>query len=177
MNTDEFISEWELKKNVKNNNRAVGIAINWRIIPQQSKVVQLFGEEAWSKIGDLYPPIWGNFKRTKLKEWLNPKRPDYKKFIDEEKNKIEFYGKNGLPKGYRKFCAFANLDGSVGVLGDGSHRYINCNYLISQGVNLNKDIKKCKLDLLCLPNPQEVISSVDCPPELKNSSKKTLILD
>lgn len=162
MTAGEFIIEWKDKLDT-DSTPSVGIGIFWnKISIQNSTVQQYFGESAWEKIGIFYPPVWGNFTRTALKEWLNQSRPDYQKFIDEEKVKIEFYDKNGLV--YPLFCALADQSGMVGVLGDGSHRYIDCNYLILRGKDLNNDIKNCRLDILCVPDLTEILSELDLPP-------------
>lgn len=139
----------------------LGIGINWDKILPDSKVIQFHGEYAWKKIGDFYPPLWGGFNRTKLKEWLKNTRPDYDKFINEEKSvgKIKLYDEKGLI--YPNFCAVADETGSEGILADGSHRFIDCNYLIIKGKNLKEDIKKCRLDVLCIKNLNEVLTPID----------------
>lgn len=126
--------------------------------------MQFFGEDAWKKIGEFWAPYWGNFTRTILADWLNRERLDYQKFIDEETvvGKIDLYKTQGLINPY--FCAFADPFGKVGSLGDGCHRYIDCNYLIQAGKDMIKDIKKCRLDVLCLPNLSLVLSHADIPP-------------
>lgn len=160
MNTNKFISYWRNKLD-HDGSPAVGIGIEWDKVSQDSKVIQYTGHDAWNKIGDFYTPLWGGFDRTILKEWLNPDRSDYSKFINEEKSagRIHFYNKNGLT--YPDFCAFADYSGSKGILGDGSHRYIDCNYLIINGKDFTEDIKKCRLDIICLKNFHDVLSSTD----------------
>lgn len=168
MTVEEFIAFWKDRKNVKNNNPTVGIGMFWEKIPIKDCTVQQYtGKEAWQKIGEFWAPYWGNFTRTTLKEWLNQSRPDYQKFIDEEKVKIEFYDQNGLV--YLLFCAFADETGTIGSLGDGSHRYIDCNYLIMKGKDLSGDIKKCRLDVLCVPDLTQILSPLDVPPSYSNS--------
>lgn len=163
MTTNEFIKFWENLRDTDGTN-AVGIGINWRNVDtQNSTVQQFFGEQAWKKIGEFYAPYWGNFTRTTLKGWLNQSRSDYQKFIDEEKTKIEFYKNNGLV--YPLFCAFADKTGAIGSLGDGSHRYIDCNYLILKGKDLKNDINNCRLDVLCVPDLTTILSSLDIPPD------------
>ena len=76
--------------------------------------------------------------------------------------KIELYEGKGLL--YPEFCTFADESGTIGSLGDGSHRYIDCNYLILNGKNLKESISKCRLDVLCMPNLAEVLSENDIPP-------------
>jgi hypothetical protein len=167
MNAEEFVTLWENMKDI-DYSPAVGIGVYWRNIPiQNSTVQQYFGKDAWEKVGLFYAPLWGNFKRTTLKEWLNQSRPDYQKFIDEEKVKIGFYDKNGLV--YPDFCAISDETGLIGVLGDGSHRYIDCNYLILNGKDLSNDINKCRLDVLCVPNLDSVLSENDIPPTYAKS--------
>lgn len=165
MNAQEFVNEWIHKKDTDDTN-AVGIAINWNAIPFDSKVLQFYGSSAWEKIETFYTPVWGNFSRTKLSGWLNPNRTDYKKFIDEEQLKIEFYKNYGLPIGYREFCAFADDSGNIGVLGDGSHRFIDCNYLILQGTDLGSEIALCRLDVICIKDLSKILSIQDMPPGL-----------
>lgn len=162
MNAQEFILYWHWQnKKDHDGTPAVGIDIHWDKIPKDSKVMQYFGKSAWDKIGDFFPPLWGNFKRTPLREWLNPNRPDYNKFIEEEKsvNKIQLYEEKGLI--YTEFCAFADELGERGILADGSHRFIDCNYLIINGKELTKEIEKCRLDIICLKNLHEVLTPVD----------------
>ncbi len=160
MTADEFIDYWQNKLD-HDGSFAVGIGVNWDRIKKESEVIQLHGDEAWHEIGNFYSPLWGGFDRTKLKEWLSPKRNDYSKFIDEEKSagKIDLYNSKGLI--YPEFCAFADESGAKGILGDGSHRYIDCNYLIMEGRDLKKDIEKCRLDVICLPNIKEVLTPID----------------
>ncbi len=164
MNALEFVSEWQNKKD-PDGTPAVGIGIYWGMIKPSSSIEQYFGKEAWEKIGEYYAPIWGNFTRTKMKEWLNVEREDYQKFIDEEKIKIDFYRKNGLI--YPEFCAFPDFETSSGVLGDGCHRYINCNYLIMKE-NPSFDVSKCRLDVVVVENLSEVLTPTDFPPGLSS---------
>ncbi len=167
MTADEFIAEWKDKKDT-DGTPAVGIGIFWhKVQPQNSTVQQFFGKEAWEKIGQFYAPNWGNFTRTTLNEWLDQSRPDYQKFIDEEKVKIEFYKQNGLI--YPLFPAFADKNGTIGSLGDGSHRYIDCNYLILNGLDMSSDIEKIRLDVLCVPDITAILSPLDIPPEYTKS--------
>ena len=170
MNTDEFIATWREMKDA-DGTPSVGIGIYWdNIQTQNSKVHQFYGAEAWEKIGLFYTPVWGNFRRTTLKQWLDQSRSDYLQFVDEEKVKIEFYDKNGMV--YPLFCAFADESGEIGVLGDGSHRYIDCNYLIFKGKDLSNDIKNCRLDVLCVPDLAAILSSLDVPPGYSRSQIK-----
>lgn len=162
MDALDFIEKWTGEKDTDGTD-AVGIAIDWTKIPLlDSRVLQFTGKEAWwNQIPKFHTPIWGSYDRTTLREWLNPKRQGYEKFIQDEKEKVEFYRKNGLV--YPEFCAFADEAGERGILADGSHRYIDCNYLILQGEDFNGDIEKCRLDVLCLPNLSEVLSPIDYP--------------
>lgn len=164
MNVDEFVGQWTSKKDTDGSD-AVGLDIAWPAIPKDSKVIQFFGQVAWEKMKDFYAPVWGNFRRTKLGEWLDNTRDDYQRFIDEEKIKIEFYKNNGLPVGYREFCGFADESGETGVLADGNHRYIDCNYLILQGADIRNDIEECRLDVLCVKELSSVLSFQDLPPK------------
>ncbi len=162
MNTDEFITTWREMKDT-DGTPSVGIGIYWdNIQTRNSKVRQFYGEEAWKKIGLFYTPVWGNFRRTTLNEWLNQSRIDYQRFVDEERVKIKFYDENGIV--YPLFCAFADETGTIGLLGDGSHRYIDCNYLILKGKDLSNDIKNCRLDVLCVPDLTTFLSPSDIPP-------------
>lgn len=172
MDINEFIKYWKGKRD-HDDTPAVGIGINWDKIPQTSIVQQYFGEEAWNRIGDFYAPVWGGFKRTQLNEWLNPKRDDYDKFIAEEEavGKIDLYRKNGLM--YTYFCAFADKDGHLGVVGDGCHRYIDLNYLIMKGDIDGDEIKKSRLDLIYLDNLEEVLGTSDY--EIIEEAKKVPI--
>lgn len=162
---EEFIDFWKDRKDI-DGTPSVGIGVFWDNIPINGcNVMQYKGKEAWDMIGEFWAPHWGNFKRTTLKEWLNQSRSDYQKFIEEEKLKIEFYNQNGLV--YLYFCAFTDEKGSIGSLGDGCHRYIDCNYLILNGKDLSNDIKTCRLDVLCVPNLASVLSENDIPPTYK----------
>jgi len=160
MDAEEFVRYWQNKKDYDGTD-AVGIGKNWTKVLPTSKVNQFFGVNAWDQIGKFYSPLWGGFDRTILRGWLNPDRHDYQKFIDEEKSagKIDLYDKQGLI--YPEFCAFADESGENGILGDGSHRYIDCNYLILNGKDMTKDIEKCRLDVICLPNIKEVLMPID----------------
>lgn len=160
MTAQEFINFWQNKKD-HDSSPAIGIGIHWDKIAQDSKVIQYTGEGAWIKIGDFFPPLWGNFKRTLLKEWLDPTRPDYNKFIEEEKSveKVQLYDQKGLI--YPDFSAFADESGLKGILADGSHRYIDINYLIINGKKFDQEIEKCRLDVICLENLHEVLSTID----------------
>lgn len=162
MTAGEFIEKWENEKNVKDDRKAVGICIHWRNIPLDSKVLQFSGKDAWGEMEKFYAPVWGNFKRTILREWLNSNRPDYQKFIKEEQEKINFYRENGLT--YYNFPAFADATGELGVLGDGNHRFIDCNYLIMEGKDFQEDIKKVRLDILCVNDLRLILSPNDFPP-------------
>lgn len=164
MTAYEFILEWSNKRDT-DNTQAVGIGIFWsKIQIQNCTVQQYFGEEAWKKMEEFWAPLWGHFTRTTLKEWLNQLRPDYQLFIDEEKaaGKIDLYNEEGLI--YPEFCAFADKTGLVGSMGDGCHRFIDCNYLILNGKDLSADIKKVRLDVLCVPDLTAILSPNDIPP-------------
>jgi hypothetical protein len=160
MNAEEFITYWQNKKD-HDGSDSVGVGIHWDKIRLTSKVNQYFGMNAWDEIGEFYAPLWGGFDRTKLKGWLNPSRHDYNKFIDEEKSvgKIDLYKEKGLI--YPDFCAFSDTSGKNGILGDGCHRYIDCNYLMMNGMDFSKDIQKCRLDVICVDNLNEVLTPVD----------------
>ena len=164
MTADEFLAEWKDKKDT-DGTPAVGIGIYWpQVQPQNCTVQQFFGEEAWKKIEEFWAPYWGHFTRTALKEWLDQTRPDYKLFIDEERaaGKIDLYDQQGLI--YPEFCAFADETGAVGSLGDGCHRFIDCNYLILNGKDMSADIKNVRLDVLCVPDLTAILSASDVPP-------------
>jgi len=163
MTVQGFVNYWSLAKDI-DGSCAVGLGgINWQAVPKDSgRVLQFCGYNAWKEIGEFYAPHWGNFDRTKLKEWLNPDRKDYNKFIDEEKNKIALYDIEGLI--YPLFCAISDESGRFGILADGSHRFIDCNYLIMNGKEFKNDICSVRLDVLCVPNLKEVIT-VDMPPQ------------
>lgn len=165
MTVDEFIDQWTSKMDTDGSS-AVGLDIAWSVIPKDSMVTQFTGQDAWEKMKDFYAPVWGNFKRTKLGEWLDYKRDDYQAFIEEERVKINFYRASGLPLGYREFCGIADKSGKIGILADGNHRFIDCNYLISQGVDLNSDIEECRLDVLCVKDLSSVLNYQDMPPDL-----------
>ncbi len=165
MTASEFVEFWKDRKDTDGTN-AVGIGVSWpNVVVENCAVDQYFGNDAWEKIGQYWAPYWGNFKRTTMGEWLDQSRADYQKFIDEEKTKIEFYNDNGLV--YPYFCAFADKTGSIGSLGDGCHRYIDCNYLMLKKKDLSKDIEKCRLDVLRVPNLSLVLSENDIPPTYK----------
>lgn len=164
MSADEFVKEWMDKKDT-DDTPSVGIGIFWdKVQTQNSTVQQFFGKEAWEKIGEFWAPHWGHFTRTILKEWLNQSRPDYQLFIDEEKSagKIDLYDREGLI--YPEFCAFADENGLIGSMGDGCHRYIDCNYLILNGKDLSADIDKIRLDILCVLDLSAILSPADIPP-------------
>lgn len=160
MSVDDFISYWE-KCQDTDGTPAVGIYVNWeKIQPDFCRVDQYFGKRAWEKIENFYPPLWGSFDRTLLKEWLNSNRIDYQKFIQSEENKIQRYKEHGLL--YPLFCAISDLSGNHGILADGSHRFIDCSYIISKNRLFNQEIEKCRLDVLCVPKLDEVLSTIDC---------------
>ncbi len=164
MTADEFIAEWKNKKNT-DSTPAVGIGIFWdKVDTVNSTVKQFFGEEAWKKMEEFWAPYWGHFTRTTLREWLGQSRLDYQLFIDEERaaGKIDLYDREGLI--YPEFCAFTDKTGSVGSMGDGCHRFIDCNYLILNGKDLSADIKKVRLDVLCVPDLTAILSPSDVPP-------------
>lgn len=160
MKLDEFIEYWTTKLD-HDGSPAIGIEIRWSKIQSDALVKQYTGHEAWSTIGNFYTPLWGDFERTILREWLNPNHPDYDKFIAEERKagKIDLYAKNGLL--YPDFCAFADKSGLKGVLADGSHRFIDINYLIITGKDFEKEIIKCRLDVIYLSNLKDVLAPID----------------
>lgn len=159
MDALDFIYEWFHQYDVHDRKRTVGIGVDWNKIRPTSVVKQFYGKEAWLKIGNFYAPVWGGYERTKLIEWLNPLRFDYQRFIEEEKSKIDMYRKIGLCPD--KFCAFADSSGDNGVLGDGNHRYIDFNYLILEDEQYKKQLSHCRLDVICLENLNDVLSSSD----------------
>src|SRR3989344_3189849 len=160
MTASDFISYWKNKTD-HDDTPAVGIGVNWDKISSDAQVSQYIGEEAWEMIGNFYPPLWGNFKRTQLKEWLDQTRSDYDKFIEEEKSvgKIDLYKDNGLI--YPDFCAIADESGIKGLLADGSHSSIDFNYLINQDPKFKEEIKKSRLDVICVNNPNQVLNPID----------------
>ena len=85
-----------------------------------------------------------------------------------------------------KFCAFvynsqdkADSIGFSGILGDGSHRFLMCNYLERKGKkDFSEDIKKCTLDIVYLENLCGVIkgdgiSEALCSPERDYQREKS----
>lgn len=163
MNAAGFVSEWSQKKDTDGSD-AVGICVNWHKVRLDSRVKQYFGDKAWKQIESYYTPNWDSFQRTKMGAWLDTSRRDYQQFIDGEQKKIVLYRERGLI--YPEFCAFADSRSGTGVMGDGCHRFIDCNYLILvEKLDLSGDIAKCRLDILLADNLLEIISPIDYPPE------------
>lgn len=155
MTAREFIDKWRTLLNYLNR-PSVGIHVGWEIIPADSRVETLYGREAWEKIYGSTPP-WFKSAKT-FKELVEAKDADYNQIVKEETDngKIEYYLKNGLPEPL--FCAFANTDGSFILLGDGNHRFLDCNYLIyEKNINLNNDIDKASVDIIYLSNFADVL--------------------
>lgn len=168
MNASGFVNYWSARiDTIGLIKPTVGIAISWSRIKKDAKVRQFTGQDGWKYMGCLWTPIWGNFKRTKLSDWLDTKRKDYQLFIDEEKIKIGFYRNHGLPTAeYREFCGFMDIKGNTGILGDGNHRFIDCNYLtLVEKKDLSQHINNIRLDIIYLDNLQEVLSDQDLPPD------------
>jgi len=156
MSSDEFINKW--KNSINHLNRpSVGIHVSWDSIPEDSKVEQLLGKEAWDRTYGFTPP-W--FKKPKTFQQLTESRDsDYQQIVNEEtvNGKIDYYKTNGLKEPY--FCAFGNKDGSFVLLGDGNHRFLDCLHLIhEQGVNLDSDIGKMTLDIIYLDNFEDILA-------------------
>ena len=86
----------------------------------------------------------------------------------EEREKISMYRLKGLFP--NRFCAFSDMSGMIGVLGDGNHRYIDFNYLILEDPRRREDIRKSRLDILHLNNLHEVLSQTDLPPNYLSSA-------
>ena len=134
---------------------SVGIHVSWDLIGNSSRAECLSGTEAWSKIYNFYTP-W--FKEPKTFSYLfENKDSDYLQIIGEEKDngKIEYYKNVGLLE--PNFCAFGNTEGTFILLGDGNHRFIDCNHLIFEGASFEKYIINTTLDILYLSDFEEVI--------------------
>lgn len=162
MTAQEFIKKWTNMWDL-DGTPAVGIVINWKRIPLNSKVIQLLGRGAWNKIYQFSPPWdFGTNIRKPLRHWIDTKCPNYLQLIVDETNngKMQFYQNNGLT--YFDFCVFANTS-DKGVLGDGNHRFLICDYLKSKGKDFSKDIERCRLEILYLENLEEVIESKIMP--------------
>ncbi len=154
MTVEEFIKKWKDKR-IPSGAPVIGIVVNWHKILPNAKVVQHFGEEAWNKIYDFSPP-WNHEtnQRRAFRHWIEAQSPNYWGVIKKES--ITYHcSRDGLE--YPFFCAFADATGGKGVLADGNHRFLICDYLKGQGQDFSKDIEQCTLDILCLPNLFEVI--------------------
>ncbi len=154
MTAEEFKNKWE-ELRTSMGNKVVGIDVCWPRIPPDSRVVQFFGEEAWNKIYDFSPP-WDHKtnQRRSLRHWIEAQSPNYWGVIKKEG--ITYHcSQDGLE--YPFFCAFADAAGLKGILADGNHRFLICDYLMRQGEVFSRDIERCTLDVVCLSNLTEVI--------------------
>lgn len=154
MTANDFMNKWKDEKD-PDGTPMVGIVVHWEKISPQSRVVQLLGQEAWQRMLEYAPP-WHNAGVVKpFKQWIGSEA--YMEEIERERQagKLEYYENNGLE--YPFFCVFATGDGLRGVVGDGNHRFLNCEFLEGQGKDFSQDIARCTLDVLYLPNLSEVI--------------------
>ena len=155
MTAADFIQKWQNSINYLGL-PSVGIHVGWDIIPADSKVDRLSGEEAWNKIYSCTPP-W--FKTPKnFRQLVDAKDADYSQIVKEETDngKIEYYRQKGLQEPL--FCAFATEDGSFMLLGDGNHRFLDCIHLIhDKNHNFNKDLTNTTLDVIYLANFNDVV--------------------
>ncbi len=155
MIAEEFISKWRLSINHLGR-PAVGIHVGWNLIPLNSKVEFLSGNQAWKTIFKSIPP-WFKTPQT-FNQLKKTKNSDYRQIAKEEteNGKIKYYRKNSLQE--PNFCIFANNDGTFIILGDGNHRFLDCIYLIdTEQQNFDIAIEKTSLDVIYLPNFVEVI--------------------
>jgi len=155
MTSADFIKKWRNSINYLNQ-RSVGIHVGWDLIPPNSTVENLNGETAWKKIYTTTPP-WFKVPQT-FQQLVNTKNEDYLQIVDEEtKNgKLKYYRQKGILEPF--FCAFSNQDGSFLLLGDGNHRFLDCIYLIHDEDKIFECyIKNTTVDIICLPNFDEVI--------------------
>ncbi|MFA4880009.1 MAG: hypothetical protein WC650_00095 [Candidatus Doudnabacteria bacterium] len=158
MTSEEFINKWRYSLN-NSGLPAVGIHVDWDIIPVNSKVKSFSGKEAWEKIYNCTPP-WFKTPQT-FKGLVNTKNTDYLQIVREEteNGKIEYYRQNGLQEPF--FCAFANEQGSFILLGDGNHRFFNCVHLINnENRNFDKDLERTALDIIYLTNFVEIMGNI-----------------
>lgn len=154
MSAEEFIKKWVSAINYLGL-PSVGIHRNWDKIEAGSKVIQYSGRDAWNKIFDFTTPWFKNPKTFKY--IINNNDPDYRGIVLEEiiNGKIQRMATQGLPD--PQFCAFADSVERITILGDGNHRFLNCNFLISLGRNFDSDINNTELDVIRLDNFNEVI--------------------
>lgn len=153
MNINGFVQKWLTSK------VTVFVDVNTKEF-QGGKIEQLLGREGWDKIYTFFPPNWPQFAehRDIFENWLRNENSAYRAIINEEKqnNKLEFLKKHGLTD--YNFCAFQDSNMSTGVLVDGSHRFINLNYLKNtESIPIKKDIDKIVLDILTVSNLKKVL--------------------
>lgn len=161
MNGKDFTNKWKDQKDPDGTSR-VGIVVNWEEISLDAKVLQYSGKKAWNKIKEFAPP-WHHEEGVvrPFSIWIGSEK--YLAEIEREKlaGKLKYYEEHGLE--YPFFCVFANKDGSKGIVGDGNHRFVNIIYLIDQGKDMESDIIRCTLEILCLDNLSDVIQDKILP--------------
>lgn len=154
MTAREFIQKWSKAINYLGL-PSVGIHKNWGKIPENSRVHQFYGNDAWNRIYDTTPP-WFETPKT-FRQLIDNKDTNYRSEILKEiiNGKIRRFATQGLEDSI--FCAFANQDGSFILLGDGNHRFLDCSFLVNLGKDFSNDIDKTKLDIIYLENFEEVL--------------------
>lgn len=165
MTATEFINRWRNSINYLGF-PSVGIHVGWDLIPTNSRVERLIGEEAWKKIYSFTPP-WFKTPQT-FQHLVDTKNADYSQIVKEETDngKLEYYRKNGLTD--TSFCAFSNHDGSFVLLGDGSHRFLDCAYLIDvEKPSFAPETEKTSVDIIYLNNFDQVIEPIKVWPTWK----------
>ena len=162
MDALQFIVKWRASRNYLGL-PSVGIHVSWDQIPLDSRIEQLVGQNAWDRLYDFTPP-WFQEPKT-FHRLISTSDPDYLAIVQEETNngKLELYRNDGLRNPF--FCAFANHDGSFGILGDGNHRFVDCTYLIDQQArDFASDLSRCTLDVIYVANFDRVLSPVNIWP-------------
>lgn len=161
MTASEFKDKWQ---NLVDTDLTplVGIVVDWNCITSDAKVINYYGKGAWQKIYDFTPPWYEKENRRPFKEFTGTS--NYLKEICMEKekqtfNKFEFIREHGLKNPLTPlFLAFSDISGKQGVLGDGCHRFLVADFLIrEEKLNLDEDINKTQLDVICLKNFEDVI--------------------
>lgn len=158
----DFVNKWKNSINYLNL-PTVGIHVSWNLIAASSRVVELQSEEAWRQIYKFTPP-WFKSPKT-FGELIDKAGQDYKAIVLEEilNGKIARMTDRGLED--PNFCAFAGTSSELVILGDGNHRFLNCNFLMWLGKDFDSDIQNTKLDVIHLDNFEEVIKPQTIWPE------------
>jgi len=160
MDKNTIIQSWKSRKNMFGQSAVCITDAMWNTMAPETSVKILHGEQAWNFLYTLYPICWDARPSLRLayRNFMQQENSLFRKVIrdDQLSGRLNFYRQHGLTEPV--FCAFSDELGLIGVLMDGNHRFVDCNYLMRhEGMDFSKDIARATLTIFYIPNIANII--------------------